>query len=120
MSILNYFCKIDKVLSDNDEGLKELLGPNVLKEANTELRRVKDSPEPGCSTGPSSQTKRWYNVYSQKKCCLINFLPSHNVLKIMDPSCIHFKTSYNVNCTVNLQFGRCDLLFALHDICMPL
>ena len=92
MSILNYFRKIDKEPSDNDEGLKELLGPNVLKEANAELRRVIDSPEPGCSTGPSPQTKRRYNVYSQKKYCLINFLPSHNVLKIMDLSCIHFKT----------------------------
>ena len=51
MSILNYFRKIDKVPSDNDEGLKELLGPNVLKEANAELRRVTDSPEPGCSLG---------------------------------------------------------------------
>ena len=77
--------------SDNDEVLKELLGPNVLKEANMELRRVIDSPEPGCSTGPSSQTKRRYNVYSQKKYCLINFLRSHYVLKIMDLSCIHFK-----------------------------
>ena len=78
MSILNCFSKIDKVPYDNDEGLKELLGSNVLKEANAELRRVKDSPEPGCST------------------------------------------SFNVNCTVNLQFGRCDLLFAFYDICMPL
>ena len=34
----------------------------------------------------------------------------------MDLFCIHF----NVNCTVELQFGRCDLLFALYDICMPL
>ena len=119
MSILNYFRKIDKVPSDNDEGLKELLGPNVLKEANAELRRVIDSPEPGCSTGPSPQTKRRYNVYSQKKYCLINFFPSHNVLKIMDLSCIHFKTSFNVNCTVDLQFSRCDLLFALYGICMP-
>ena len=75
MRILNYFRKIDKVPSDNDEGLKEVLGPNVLKEANLELSRVIDSPEPGCFTGPSSQTKRWYNVYSQKKYCLINFLP---------------------------------------------
>ena len=66
MSILNYFRKIDKVPSDNDEGLKELLGPNVLKEVNAELRRVIDSPEPGCST------------------------------------------SFNVNCTVDLQFGRSD------------
>ena len=40
MSILNYFRKIDKVPSDNNEGLKELLGRNVLKEANAELRRV--------------------------------------------------------------------------------
>ena len=120
MSILNYFRKIDKVPSDNDEGLKDLLGPNVLKEAYVELRRVIDSPEPGCSTGPSSQTKRWYNVYSQKKYCFTNFLPSHNVLKIMGLSCIHFKTSLYVNCTVNLQFGMCDLLFALYDICMPL
>ena len=67
MSILNYFRKIDKVPSDNDEGLKVLLGPNVLKEANAELRRIIDSPEPGCSTGPSPRTKRRYNVYSQKK-----------------------------------------------------
>ena len=52
MRILNYFRKIDQVPSDNDEGLKELLGPHVLKQANTELRRVIDSPEPGCSTGP--------------------------------------------------------------------
>ena len=74
MSILNFFRKIDKVPSDNDEGLKELLGPNVLKEANAEVRRVIDSPEPGCST------------------------------------------SFNDN----LQFGRCDLLFPLYDICMPL
>ena len=58
MSILNYFLKIDKVPSNNDEELKELLGLNVLKVANTTLRRVVDSPEPGCSTGPSSQTKR--------------------------------------------------------------
>ena len=58
MSILNYFRKIDKVPSNNDEELKELLGLNVLKVANTTLRRVVDSPEPGCSTGPSSQTKR--------------------------------------------------------------
>ena len=65
MRILNYFRNIDKVHSDNDEGLKELLGPNVLKEANAELRRVIDSPEPGCSTWPSPRTKRWYNVYSQ-------------------------------------------------------
>ena len=50
MSILNYFCKIDKVTSDNDEGWKVLLGPNVLKEANAELRRLIDFPEPGCST----------------------------------------------------------------------
>ena len=78
MSIMNYFHKIDKVPSDNDEGLKELLEPNVLKEANAECRRVIDSPEPGCSSGPSSQTKGRYNVYSQKKYCLINFLPSHN------------------------------------------
>ena len=78
MSILNYFRKIYKVPSDNDEGLNELLGPNVLKEANEEVRRVIDSPEPGCST------------------------------------------SFNANCTVDLQFGRCDLLFALYDICMPL
>ena len=78
MSILNYFRKIDKVPSDNDEGLKELLGPNVLKEANLELRRIIDSPEPGCST------------------------------------------SFNVNCSVNLRFGRCDLLFALYIICIPL
>ena len=49
MSILNYFRKIDQVPSDNDEGLKELVGPNVLKEANVELRSVIDSPEPGCS-----------------------------------------------------------------------
>ena len=49
-----FFCKIDKVPSDNDERLKELLRPNVLKEANEELRRVIDSLEPGCSTGPSS------------------------------------------------------------------
>ena len=54
MSILNHFRKIDKVSSDNDEGLKELLGPNVLKEAYAELRRVIDSPEPGCSNWPSS------------------------------------------------------------------
>ena len=67
MSILNYFRKIDEVPSNNDEELKELLGVNVLKVANTALRRVVDSPEPGCSTGPSSQTKRRYNVYSQKK-----------------------------------------------------
>ena len=78
MSILNCFRKIDKVPSDNDEGLIELIGLNVLKEANAELRRVIDSPEPGCSM------------------------------------------SFNVNCTVNLQFGRCDLLFTLYDICMPL
>ena len=58
MSILNYFRKIDKVPSNNDEELKELLGLNVLKVANTTLRRVVDSPEAGCSTGPSSQTKR--------------------------------------------------------------
>ena len=57
MSILNYFRKIDKVPSDNDEGLKELLGPNVLKEANAEFKRDIDSPEPACSTGLSSQTK---------------------------------------------------------------
>ena len=46
MRILNYFRKIDKVPSDNDEGLKELLESNVLKEANAELRRVIDSPAP--------------------------------------------------------------------------
>ena len=59
MSILNYFRKIDKLPSDNDEGLKGLLGPHVLKEANAELKTESDidSPEPGCSTGPSSQTK---------------------------------------------------------------
>ena len=78
MSILNYFRKIDKVPSDNDKGLKELLGPNILKEANAESRRVIDSPEPGCPTGPSSQTKRRYNVYYPKdrpdigKYCLEN------------------------------------------------
>ena len=36
-SILNYFRKIDKVPSNNDEELKELLGPNVLKVANASL-----------------------------------------------------------------------------------
>ena len=47
---IELFSKIDnKMPSDNDEGLKELLWPNVLKEANAELRRVADSPEPGCS-----------------------------------------------------------------------
>ena len=66
MRIMNYFRKIDKVPSDNNEGLKELLGQKVLKEAKAEIRRVIDSPEPGCSTGPSAQTKPWYNVYSQR------------------------------------------------------
>ena len=36
-SILNYFRKIDKVPSNNDEELKGLLGPNVLKVANASL-----------------------------------------------------------------------------------
>ena len=118
MRILNYFRKIDKVPSDNDEGLKELLESNVLKEANTELRSYRFS----CSTGPSSQTKRRYNVYSQKKYCLINVLPSHNVFKILDLSCTHFKTSYNVNCTVNLQllgvtyYSRFTIFACRYDI----
>ena len=120
MIILNYIRKIDKVPSDNDEGLKELLGPDVLKEANVELRKVIDSPEPGCSTGPSSQTKRRYNVYSQKKYCFNKFSPFPQCFE-NNGSLLHtFQTSFNVNCTVYLQFGRCDLLFALYDICMPL
>ena len=67
MSTLNYFRKIDNVPSDNDEGLKELLGPTVLKEANVEIKRVIDSPEPGCSTGPASKKRRRYNICILKR-----------------------------------------------------
>ena len=40
MSILNYFRKIDSVPSDKNEGLNELLRPKVLKEVNSEMRKV--------------------------------------------------------------------------------